>query len=81
MSASTACQLSPPSDVQRAGTATEPISVRPEPSATPENRTALIEIPDSGVKSSTATSVVWVALTMPMPVIAMITFLPPRVPR
>ena len=50
MSGSTACQVSPSSEVHRAGTATSPISVRPEPPATPAKTTAPMEIPDSGVK-------------------------------
>ena len=81
MPGSTACHVSPSSEVHRAGTATSPISVRPEPPATPEKTTAPMEIPDSGVKWSSAVSVVWVAFTMPMPVIATMTFLPPNVPR
>ena len=81
MSESTACQVAPSSEVHRAGTATEPISVRPEPPATPEKTTAPMEMPDSGVKWSSAVSVVWVAFTMPMPVIATMTFLPPSAPR
>jgi len=50
MSASTACQVSPPLEVHWAGTATSPISVRPDPPATPEKTTAPMETPDSGVK-------------------------------
>ena len=81
MSASTGRHVAPSSEVHRAGTATEPISVRPEPPATPAKTTALMEIPDSGVKWASAVSVVWVALTMPIPVIATMTFLPPIEPR
>jgi hypothetical protein len=40
-----------------------------------------METPDSGVKWASAVSVVWVAFTMPMPVIATMTFLPPIEPR
>ena len=59
----------------------KPISVRPEPPATPAKTTAPMEIPDPGVKWASAVSVVWLAFTMPMPVIATMTFLPPIEPR
>ena len=61
--------------------ATSPIWVRPEPPATPAKTTALMETPDSGVKWVSAVSVVSAAFSMPMPVIATMTFLPPSVPR
>ena len=50
MPASTGRQVAPSSEVHRPGTATWPISVRPEPPATPAKTTAPIEMPDSGVK-------------------------------
>ena len=56
----------------------EPISVRPDPPATPAKTTAPMEIPELGREMSRVpSSVVSVALTMPMPVIATITFSPP----
>lgn len=81
MLVSTACHVAPSSEVHRAGTATSPISVRPEPPATPEKTIASMEMPDAGVKWSSAVSVGWVAFTMPMPVIATMTFLPSIEPR
>jgi len=55
--------------------------VRPDPPATPEKTTAPIEMPDAGVKWASAVSVVRVAFTMPMPVIATMTNLSPIEPR